>query len=339
MDPLSIGPPAEIPEPASSREGLSGRHARSRTRAASRHAKTRTRGSEVQPERPEGAREGRARSVHRNRRQRSQGRVAGRGGENRTEGMHNEASLQPTGESNFSARLQGKTSRGLKSGAVSEAVKPGAQKANQAAPTLAAAVSLAKPEVSGAMKAAAMTADGAARSVAQGAGKVTGSAARGGAGVPVAGATTQGREARQRASVSTPAEAAPATTPEREQAADVLRQVRLQLFPEARTATVYLKPAELGRISIRIVVNGESVEAIVRAESPEALAALEQHMPELQASLEDHGFSDAQLDLALGYEGEASEGDEASVDARATEPTPEQLHRLFSDAEGVDFFA
>jgi hypothetical protein len=129
---------------------------------------------------------------------------------------------------------------------------------------------------------------------------------------------------------------APAPTPERDQASDVLRQVRLQLFPEARTATVHLKPTELGRVSIKIVVDGDEVQAIVRAESPEALAALEQHMPELQASLGDRGFADAELDLALGFEGE---NEEHLNGERVVEPSPDQIHRLFANAEGVDFYA
>ena len=150
----------------------------------------------------------------------------------------------------------------------------------------------------------------------------------------VADTGIQAKEAKQRVSVATQREAAP--TPERDQASEVLRQVRLQLFPEARTATVYLKPAELGRISIQLMVEGEQVQAIIRAESPEALTALEQHMPELQASLADRGFADAELDLALGFEGD---DDEQLSSASAVEPSPDQIHRLFANAEGVDFYA
>ena len=95
----------------------------------------------------------------------------------------------------------------------------------------------------------------------------------------------QAPAAKVRADAKPTAETAP--TPDREQASDVLRQVRLQLIPEARTATVHLKPAELGRVSIKLIVEGEEVKAIVRAETPEALAALEQYMPELEASLSD----------------------------------------------------
>ena len=110
----------------------------------------------------------------------------------------------------------------------------------------------------------------------------------------------------------------------------------MQLFPEARTATVYLNPAELGRVSIRLVVDGDQVQVIVRAESPEALAALEQHMPELEASLSDRGFKDAQLDLALGFEGDDKD---QLPSASAVEPSPDHIHRLFANAEGVDFYA
>ena len=64
-------------------------------------------------------------------------------------------------------------------------------------------------------------------------------------------------EPSKKQAVSKASEAVP--TPEREQASDVLKQVRLHLSPETRSATVNLKPAELGRVSIRIVVDGDQV--------------------------------------------------------------------------------
>gem|GEM_PF-2414469 len=148
------------------------------------------------------------------------------------------------------------------------------------------------------------------------------------------GMKEQAPAAKVRADAKPTAETAP--TPDREQASDVLRQVRLQLIPEARTATVHLKPAELGRVSIKLIVEGEEVKAIVRAETPEALAALEQYMPELEASLSDRGFEQAELDLALGYEAETTEQADG---ADAVEPSPDQIHRLFANAEGVDYYA
>ena len=141
-------------------------------------------------------------------------------------------------------------------------------------------------------------------------------------------------EAGKKSTPSKAREAAP--TPEREQASDILKQVRLQLSPETRSATVNLKPAELGRVSIRIVVDGDQVEALVRAESPEALAALEQYMPELQAALGDHGFQEADIDLSLGFE---DHGSESSEDLQAEDLAPKKLHRLFQSTEAVDYFA
>jgi flagellar hook-length control protein FliK len=143
---------------------------------------------------------------------------------------------------------------------------------------------------------------------------------------------TEGQEKKQ--ALSKTREAAPA--PEREQAADILKQVRLHLSPETRSATLNLKPAELGRVSIRIVVDGDQVQALVRAESPEALQALEQYMPELQASLGDHGFQEADIDLSLGFEGEERE---SADDLQAKEIAPTKIHRLFQSTEAVDYFA
>ena len=143
---------------------------------------------------------------------------------------------------------------------------------------------------------------------------------------------TAGTEKKQ--SLGMAREATP--TPEREQASDVLKQVRLHLSPETRSATVNLKPAELGRVSIRIVVDGDQVQAVVRAESPEALEALDQYMPELQAALGDHGFQEADIDLSLGFEGEEGE---SSADLQGEEVSPAKIHRLFGSSEAVDYFA
>jgi len=144
----------------------------------------------------------------------------------------------------------------------------------------------------------------------------------------------QPKEAEKKPSLAKAQAAAP--TPEREQASDILKQVRLQLSPETRSATVNLKPAELGRVSIRIVVDGDQVQAVVRAETPEALAALEQYMPELQAALGDRGFQDADLELSLGFDGEDRD---QSEDLHVEESVPTKIHRLFMNDEEVDYFA
>ena len=89
-----------------------------------------------------------------------------------------------------------------------------------------------------------------------------------------------------------------------EQAAEVFRQVRLQLSSGAREATIHLHPAWLGRVSIRIAVRDGRARAELRAERPEALQALEKHLPELRAALTERGFASPELHLELGLGGD-----------------------------------
>lgn len=330
MESLSIGLRSELPEPQGAREGVSGRYSRSRTRAASRRERTRGgRTEEAQVERGSRGRSERGdktRSSYRNRRLRSKGRSRTHGsqqGNTAGEVVRSEEPRAQVSAGAFDVRLQSKTRAASKVLASEGGGKPTETRVRQETPALAAAVTLTKPAASAAQTPATP-------SIA----KVAGRAVPGAVALPLADGESQTKGAKQRASVSGPREAAP--PPSHDQASDVLRQVRLQLFPEARTATIYLKPAELGRVSIRLVMDGDSLQAIVRAETPEALAALEQHMPELQASLADRGFEDAQLELALGFEGE---DEEQLSGARAVEPKPDQIQRLFANAEGVDFYA
>jgi len=330
MDPLPIGPHTKLPEPAHARDGVAGRYSKTRTRAASREAQRRGgRTEEVQVERRNQARSERAdetRAPHRDRRLRSKSRTQGQrpqADRPEVEQARPQGARRDSVGNEFATRLQSKARSTSKLSSQSGAVKLADQSTQQESPALAAAVTLAKPAASATQPAAT-----------QSPGKVTATPARGAAVSLVANAGVQAKEAKQRVGVATQPEAVP--TPERDQASEVLRQVRLQLFPEARTATVYLKPAELGRVSIQLMVEGEQVQAIIRAESPEALTALEQHMPELQASLADRGFADADLDLALGFE---RDDNEQLSSASAVEPSPDQIHRLFANAEGVDFYA
>jgi flagellar hook-length control protein FliK len=96
-----------------------------------------------------------------------------------------------------------------------------------------------------------------------------------------------------------PAPPPPADT---ERAGEILRQMRVQLSPELRTATIQLSPPELGRISIRMRVERGELRAHVRAERPETLQALERHVPELKATLESLGIQAREIDLQLGFE-------------------------------------
>ena len=86
-----------------------------------------------------------------------------------------------------------------------------------------------------------------------------------------------------------------------EQAAQVLKQVRIGISGAngVREATINLQPAWLGRVSIRIAVREGRALAEVRAERPEALQALEKHLPELRAALAERGFEQAEFDLGL----------------------------------------
>ncbi len=330
MEPLQIQPQAEFPEPRSSREGVSGRYARSRTRAASREARESSGRSETtELGRSEQAGERRSegsRRSHRSRRLRSKARARTKAqGQEGSGAGATRAETQRTQESgtDFAARLQSKASPAAKPAEQAQLGSHTDQGVKQELATFQAPQAPVKLA-----QAPAQSTQGApvARASAVGARSVLAA--------PINDPKGTAEAVKARAEAKAPAETAP--TPERDQASDVLRQVRLQLFPEARTATVHLKPAELGRVSIKIVVDGDEVQAIVRAETPEALAALEQHMPELQASLSDRGFADAELDLALGFEGES---EDHLSGARAVEPSPDHIHRLFANAEGVDFYA
>lgn len=92
-------------------------------------------------------------------------------------------------------------------------------------------------------------------------------------------------------------------------AADILRQVRVELSPAIKEAVIQLHPAELGRISIRLTVEDDRFVARVRAEKREALDALERHLPELRAALTRQGVETQQFDLALGFHDERRAND------------------------------
>ncbi len=91
----------------------------------------------------------------------------------------------------------------------------------------------------------------------------------------------------------------PAAAPATDRAAEILRQIRVQLAPELRQASIQLQPPELGRLAIRLEVRKHRVRAEVVAEREETLAALERHAPELRAALAAAGFGQAELSLSL----------------------------------------
>ncbi len=144
--------------------------------------------------------------------------------------------------------------------------------------------------------------------------------------------------------------APPPTADHSERAGEILRQLRVQLSPELRTATIQLSPPELGRISIRIRVQNGELHALVRAEKRETLDALQRHVPELEATLEQIGIRAREFDLQLGFEqqgarqsphepppGRGSAGHEH--DPRAREHERRLLRTLSARAGGIDTYA
>jgi flagellar hook-length control protein FliK len=127
-------------------------------------------------------------------------------------------------------------------------------------------------------------------------------------------------------------------------AAEILRQVRVNLAPDMRHAVIQLHPAELGRISIRLEVERGRMNAIVHAEKREALAAIERHLPELSAALRDQGIETRGFQLSLGFgehrggESNPAPAPREHVSAIETNP-PAALVRALDALGGIDTYA
>jgi flagellar hook-length control protein FliK len=147
-----------------------------------------------------------------------------------------------------------------------------------------------------------------------------------------------------------PASAPPAPPAENARASEILRQLRVQLTPELRSATIQLSPPELGRISIRLRVERGELSAVVRAEKRETLDALARHVPELEATLGQLGIRARAIDLQLGFEqqgtrqgahepphSQGSPGHEH--DPRAREHERRLFASLSARAGGIDTYA
>lgn len=132
-----------------------------------------------------------------------------------------------------------------------------------------------------------------------------------------------------------------------ERAADILRQIRVQITPQLSEARIQLQPIELGRISIHLTVEDGRVKTTVRAEKQETLQAIQTHLPELRASMRQHGIEAQEFALSLGFEKrEPRDGDKApspsskkdsGSPASAIERSP-ALHAAVAKT-GVDFYA
>jgi flagellar hook-length control protein FliK len=132
-----------------------------------------------------------------------------------------------------------------------------------------------------------------------------------------------------------------------ERAADILRQIRVQITPQLSEARIHLQPIELGRISIHLTVEEGRVKTTVRAEKQETLQAIQTHLPELRASMRQHGIDAQEFTLSLGFEKrEPRDGDKAPSHSgkkdsgspvSAIERSP-ALHAALAKT-GVDFYA
>lgn len=108
----------------------------------------------------------------------------------------------------------------------------------------------------------------------------------------------EGELARLR-EVGTPVAPAPLRS-HQEQAAEILRQVRVGLSADLREASIQLAPEALGRVTIRLRVEDGVLSADVHAQTPEALRALQHHAPELKAALAGNGMQASHLEFHLG---------------------------------------
>ncbi|HUR29124.1 MAG TPA: flagellar hook-length control protein FliK [Planctomycetota bacterium] len=133
-------------------------------------------------------------------------------------------------------------------------------------------------------------------------------------------------------------------------AAEILRQVRVGLSADLREASIQLAPEALGRVSIRLRVEHGVLSADVRAETPQALSALQLHAPELKAALAGHGPERApELSFSLMHDhaGDApGRGRAPSSSPRTARRTldiaPIQVERALARrlaASGVDTYA
>ncbi|MEZ5977538.1 MAG: flagellar hook-length control protein FliK [Planctomycetota bacterium] len=100
---------------------------------------------------------------------------------------------------------------------------------------------------------------------------------------------------------------------ENARAAEALEQIRLHVRPGMRSATIELSPKELGRVDVHVVLEKEGLVAHLRVEAPDTYRALERHMPELRAGLEQGGLDVVRLDLSMGQGERGADRERAEV--------------------------
>lgn len=174
-----------------------------------------------------------------------------------------------------------------------------------------------------------------------------------GAAADAPGQSVQRFELAARAEVAraaAPPRSEPAPTPAERHAADILRQLRLELAVGRHEARLQLEPADLGRIAVRLALERGKLRAEVRAESSDTLAVLQRHVPELRAMLEARGVTAESFDFQLGFQdgrhGGAQGGDERrGARSGASEPTStfaraaREVRSLVRGVWGIDTYA
>jgi len=68
----------------------------------------------------------------------------------------------------------------------------------------------------------------------------------------------------------------------------------------SRQVTLILQPEELGNLSVTLTVKEKEVRAVIKAESPETSALLQDQAATIRKSLEDQGFKVTKLDVQTG---------------------------------------
>ncbi|NDY57809.1 hypothetical protein G3N56_13820 [Desulfovibrio sulfodismutans] len=85
---------------------------------------------------------------------------------------------------------------------------------------------------------------------------------------------------------------------------DVLRQVESGMLKNlgqgANRLTLNLTPDELGSVSVMLTVKDKDVQAVIRAETPEAAKILSENMVKVRESLEQQGLKVSKLDVQTG---------------------------------------
>ena len=127
-------------------------------------------------------------------------------------------------------------------------------------------------------------------------------------------------------------------------------QVSLLARDGVQTAELHLNPAEMGPVSIQIVMDGTQARVDFGADAAATRAAIEAGMPELASALLEAGFTLAGGGVSQHAKGQNQAGaqDNSSLGNRNTAPTPAHaasgtaapsIRRVQLRAGGVDLFA